>query len=264
MEDERARARETGALDGAAGGRDRARRRGAPARAHPSLDALLPARHPRRGARGVRQHGRPARLRRDRGAVPRARRAGARQARARARAGGALAPAAARRARPGCRPGRRRRPSARPTACPRDPRGPARRRRAAARPSRRRRRRRPTARSAARRRRRTPIRSAGQLWSTTPSRESLQLQADVAGVVAGRHAGDLLEAELLGVEARRALDVGHVEDRERARPGQAVMTSGRPAVMTIVCSTCAAARAVVGRDRPAVVEPTWTSPVPAR
>ena len=75
IEDERARARETGhstARQAAEIARDAER---PAARAHPPLDALLPARDPRRGARGVRRHRRPARLRRDRGAVPRARRA---------------------------------------------------------------------------------------------------------------------------------------------------------------------------------------------
>ena len=52
-------------------GRDhRARRRREAARPHASLHALLPARDPRGGQGGLREHGRSARLRHDRGAVP--------------------------------------------------------------------------------------------------------------------------------------------------------------------------------------------------
>ena len=78
LEDELA-ARARPALDRPPGRRDRRRRRGAAARADPPLDALLPARCPRRGAGGVPRHARPARLRHDRGAVPRARGAAPRQ-----------------------------------------------------------------------------------------------------------------------------------------------------------------------------------------
>src|SRR6201999_780267 len=60
-----------------------ARRGRAAARSDPPVHALLPARGPRRGPGDVRQHGRAARLRRDRGAVPGARRAAPRQAGAR-------------------------------------------------------------------------------------------------------------------------------------------------------------------------------------
>ena len=67
------------ALDGGGGGRGRAARGGSPARAHARLDPLLRLRARRRGARGLPGDGRPARLRRDRGSVPRARRAAARQ-----------------------------------------------------------------------------------------------------------------------------------------------------------------------------------------
>ena len=73
LDDELARARETGhstarqaAEVATAAGREAAR-------AHPPLDALLPARHPRRGARRLPRHARTPRLRHDRGAVPRAR-----------------------------------------------------------------------------------------------------------------------------------------------------------------------------------------------
>ena len=67
------------ALDCGRGRRGRAPRAGAAARAHARLAALLRARARARSPRRLPRHGRAARLRRDRGAVPRARRAPARQ-----------------------------------------------------------------------------------------------------------------------------------------------------------------------------------------
>ena len=82
-EDERVRARETGHSTARQAAQTRPRGANVKLLALTHLShPLLPARDPRRGARDLREHGRPARLRHDRGPVPRARRAAPGQDRA--------------------------------------------------------------------------------------------------------------------------------------------------------------------------------------
>ena len=87
LEEERARARQTAHSTAGQAAEIAARGRRPAARPHPPLHALLPPRRARRGAGDLPRHGRAARLRRDRRAVPGARRAGAGQGGPRARRG---------------------------------------------------------------------------------------------------------------------------------------------------------------------------------